>query len=255
MIVDVQVYLSRWPFRRLRGDEPAELVSYLRARGVVEAWAGSFDALLHRDVAAVNARLAEDCRRHGDGLLVPFGTVNPSLPDWEEDLRRCHEEHGMPGIRLHPDFHGYGLDDPRFAYLLRAAAERRRIVQIAMRMEDERTQHPRVRVPVTDPAPLLEVLPKTPGVKVVLLNAHRGLAIGMLGRLAAAGVAGFDLATLERMGGLDDFAAGAGPDRVLFGSFFPYFTWESAALKLRESGLDPDTLAKIRSANARRLRA
>ena len=255
MIVDVQVYLSRWPFRRLRGDEPAELVSHLRARGVVEAWAGSFDALLHRDVAAVNARLAEDCRRHGDGLLVPFGTVNPSLPDWEEDLRRCHEEHGMPGIRLHPDFHGYGLDDPGFARLLKAAAERRRIVQIAMRMEDERTQHPRVRVPNTDPAPLLEVLPKTPGAKVVLLNAHRGLALGMLGRLAAAGVAGFDLATLERMGGLDDFSKGAGPDRVLFGSFFPYFTWESAALKLRESGLDPDTLAKIRHANARRLRA
>src|SRR5204863_6795783 len=65
MIVDVNVSLSRWPFRRLRGDELPELVSMLQARGVTQAWAGSFDALLHKDMAGVNERLAADCARHG----------------------------------------------------------------------------------------------------------------------------------------------------------------------------------------------
>ena len=74
MIVDTHAYLSRWPFRRLTGDEPEVLVSCLREQGVGQAWVGSFDGLLHRDVGAVNTRLAADCRKYGTALLVPFGT-------------------------------------------------------------------------------------------------------------------------------------------------------------------------------------
>ena len=59
-MIDTNVYLSRWPFRRLRGDEPGELVEMLRRVGVTEAWAGSFDGVLHKDIASVNARLADD---------------------------------------------------------------------------------------------------------------------------------------------------------------------------------------------------
>ena len=90
-LIDTNVHLSRWPFRRVANDDTAGLARKLKQLKITEAWAGSFDALLHRDLSAVNERLIEECHRHGEGILKPFGSVNLSLPDWEEDARRCAE--------------------------------------------------------------------------------------------------------------------------------------------------------------------
>jgi predicted TIM-barrel fold metal-dependent hydrolase len=251
--VDVNVHLGRWPFRRLKGDEPAELVAKLQAEGVRQAWAGSFDALLHRDTAAVNARLAEDCKRHGKGLLVPFGTVNPVLPFWEDDLRRCHEVHRMPGIRLYPAWHGYALDRPAFSALLKAAAERGLVVQLALRMEDERTLHPLLRLQPLDLTPLAELVAALPRLRLVLLNHGSGATVEALPKLTAAGQVYVDIATVEGAGGVGKLLQELPAGRVLFGSHYPFFYYESAVLKLRESKLDAAQERALRSANAERL--
>ncbi len=252
-LIDVNTYLSRWPLRHLLGEDTAELVSRLRRHGVVQAWVGSVDGLLHRDIAGVNARLADECRRHGDGLLVPFGSVNPKLPDWQDDLRRCVEEHRMPGIRLHPNYHGYRLDDPDFARLLRLAAERGLIVQLALIMEDERTMHPLLRVEPPSVTGLAALLKQTPGLRLVLLNSQRALSGRALADLLATGEVYAEIAMLEGVGGVGNLLAQVPVNRVLFGSFTPLFYFDSALLKLQESPLSDEQLGAIRCANAQRL--
>ena len=251
MIIDVNVSLSRWPFRRLRGDEPAELVSLLRGRGVEQAWAGSFDGLLHKDIAGVNSRLAADCQRHGAGMLVPFGSVHPKLPDWEEDLRRCAEEHRMPGIRLHPNYHGYTLEDPDFERLLKSAARRGLAVQIALKMEDDRVQHPLLRVPPVDATTLSALAGGIPGLRLMVLNGPGPLSKDGIAKAAAAGI-GFDFAMQEGINGVAKLIDQVGLERVFFGSHFPFFTWDSAGLKVVESGLDQSAERAILSENAER---
>ena len=253
MIVDVNVSLSRWPFRRLAGDEPAALVAKLRKNNVSQAWAGTFDGVFHRDIAAANARLANDCRAHGSGLLAPFGSVNPKLPDWQEDLRRCHEVHRMPGIRLHPNYHGYGLDDPAFRELLRLAAARKLIVQLALCMEDERTQHPLMPAPYVDVAPLAEVVVREPQLRLVILNCYPQLGSERLGKVSAAGQVWFDIAMVERVGAVSRLAEVVSFPRVLFGSNYPLFYLESALLKMKESGLTEAQTKAVSEENARRI--
>src|SRR5690349_718216 len=175
-MIDVNVHVSRWPFRRVAGDEPQELIAMLRRQGVTEAWAGSFDALLHKDINAVNERLASDCAA-SKGFLVPFGALNPMLPDWQEDLRRIVDRHRMKGIRLYPNYHRYTLSDAIASEVLAAAAKHSLRVQIVLAMEDERTQNPLVRVPPVDPAPVPSLLSSVPGLRLMLLNAARPLSL------------------------------------------------------------------------------
>lgn len=251
-LIDTNVSLGRWPFRRVPLDETPALVAKLRALGVTQAWVGSFDALLHKDIAAVNARLAEDCRRQGRGLLAPFGAVNLILPNWEEDLRRCHEDHRMPGLRLYPNYHGYTLEAPAFARLLELATARKLLVQIACSLEDERTQHSRLQVPPMDIVPLIGLLEKAPAARVQLLNAFRSLRGKPVLDLAARG-ARFEIATLEGVQGIASLLRQIPGDRLCFGSHAPFFYFESAKLKLQESVLSETQMNAVRADNARRL--
>ncbi|MEY2429706.1 MAG: uncharacterized protein QOJ40_2591 [Verrucomicrobiota bacterium] len=252
-IIDVNVNLSHWPFRRLQQDEPSRLVSKLREHHVAQAWAGSFDAVLHKDIGGANARLAHDCHEFGHGILLPFGAVNPTLPDWEEDLRRCHEDYKMRGIRLYPNYHGYKLDDPIFVKLLQDAAERGLIVQLVVMMEDQRTQHHLMQMAPVDLAPLASVVSQINPLRVVLLNGFQPYSPQMIAKLAATGKVSFDTATLEGIGGIGNLLQHLPFKYLLFGSNAPLFYFESALLKFKESFLNEDEKKFISSENARGL--
>lgn len=260
-LVDTNVHLFEWPFRRLPYDRTNALVAKLRRHGVQEAWAGSFEALLSKDLSGVNERLVEACRREGAGLFVPFGSVNPLWPDWEEELRRCDEAHHMGGIRLYPGYHGYTLDHPDFGRLLELATRRRLVVQLALELEDTRVQHPLIKAPVVSPAPLVAALKNVPGARIQLLNSWQWVRSAAAKPLLQMENVVHDISNLEASGAVGRIIAGQHPllsakmpvERLLFGSQAPYFPVEAALIKLFESPLSLPQLNAIMSDNARRL--
>jgi predicted TIM-barrel fold metal-dependent hydrolase len=252
MIVDTNVYLGLWPFRRVPGDTVADLVANLKRRSVAQAWAGSFDGVFHRDLTSANARLAKACEGAA-GFLTPFGSINPAAPGWREDLRRCHEVHRMPGIRLHPNYHGYTLEDSAFRDALSEARDRKLIVQLALLLEDPRSNHPLMRVAPVNPAPLARAMAEVKGVRLVLLNRNRNPAGEDLRRLTEAGEVYFDLAMIEGAGCAGDLVSAVSAQRVVFGSYSPFQYFEASLLKLKESGIAGAQEAAILSGNARRL--
>ncbi|HQW28368.1 MAG TPA: amidohydrolase family protein [Verrucomicrobiales bacterium] len=251
-LIDTNVSLGQWPFRQEALADTAALVARLRGQGVTQAWAGSFDALLHKDISSVNTRLAAECKEHGPDFLAPIGALNPMLPGWEQDLHRCVDDHQMAGIRLHPNYHGYPLGDSLFERVLQLANDRNLFVQISVIMEDERTIHPLVNVPATDTAPLPVALTKFPNVRLQLLNAFRTLRGLPVISLAAHGVS-FEIAMLEGVSGISNLLEKLPADRLCFGSHAPLFYFESAKLKLQESILTEPQLNALRSSNALRL--
>ena len=247
-IIDTNVHLFRWPFRHLPLEDTGALVKQLRALGVGEAWAGSFSAILHRDLGEVNRRLADACRQ--SNLLVPVGAVNVTLPNWQHDVRACFEQHQMPGLRLYPNYHGYTLEDPRFVQLIGLATEAGRFVQIAKTMEDRRTQASQLMVPDVDLMPLPKVMRRFRGARVQILNERpRGPFVEMVKQTAGVFL---DTARVDSTDGVPKLVKQLPPGRVLFGSHAPFLIPQAALIRTHESSLlDDAELRDVLLDNAR----
>ncbi|HSI13134.1 MAG TPA: hypothetical protein VK961_13875 [Chthoniobacter sp.] len=250
VLIDTNAWLGQWPIRRLALDAPAALAAKLKQIDVSRAWVSSLEGILHKDIGSVNARLAEECSR--SPIFEPIGVINLSLPRWEADVEACSLRHHMRGLRLLPGYHGYKLDDPRFAALLKLATSHRLAVQIAVALEDERTQNPLLRVPPVDITPLAALADQITGVRVMLLNWQR-VSGGkpLLSTLQKTRVL-LDTAMVEGIAGIESVLEEFPVAQLCFGSYAPVFYPESAKLKLRESDLSDVQLDAITQGNAQR---
>ena len=249
-LIDTNVWLGRWPIRDLPlAEQPAALAAKLKANGVTSAWACSLDAVLHKDIHAVNQKLAETC--HAFPLFEPFGAVNLSLPKWDADIAFCAALK-MRGIRLLPAYHGYGLDDPRVVEALKAATELKLPVQITFLMEDVRTQNPLLTVKQPDLAALLPSLQAAPGARIMLLSWLQGMSGLPVLRQFKDTSAIFDIALLEGIAGIEAALTELPLEKLCFGSYAPVFYHEAAKLKLQESELTAAQMTAITHGNALR---
>jgi len=260
-ITDTNVNLFKWPFRRMKYGDTKSLVAKLRHHRITKAWAGNFEALFSKSINDVNARLAEECRVNGEGILIPFGTVNPAWPDWEEDLRRCHEVHRMAGIRLYPAYQTFDLNHKDFIPLICQATERGLIIQIAGDLEDSRVHHPIVLTREVSFEPLIDIMKKIPQAKIQLLSWNERVNSGLLKKLVSETSVVLDIPWLEgtgQLGRLIDGNGWSGPEtpvpveRLLFGSHAPYFPIEAAIIKLFESPLTLEQMKAVMNGNAHR---
>jgi predicted TIM-barrel fold metal-dependent hydrolase len=261
-IIDTNVNLFEWPFRALKYRRTKDLVAKLKKHRIIEAWAGSFEALFSKDMNGVNTRLAAECREHGPAFLIPFGSINLAWPDWEEDVRRCHEVHKMAGLRIYPGYQPFDLDHPGMERLLKMTSERGLILQVVFGLEDPRVHHPMLNLgPVTFP-PLVKAIQNTPQAKVQLLHLDGGSRGDGLSQFMAQAHTFMEISRLEGNGAIGRMigsitglpSARVPIERIVFGSHAPYFPVETALLKLLESPLNRPQLYAIMQGNARRLR-
>src|SRR3954465_699870 len=229
-IIDTHVYLGHWPYEQLSTENPTKLIGDLRRNNISQAWVSSFDGLFHKDIAAVNQRLADACSRPDNEALVPFGTVNPTLPDWEEDVRRCHEVFHMPGIRLHPNYHSYTLNDPRFTRLLELASARGLVVQLVACLGNEKHFLLSPSTTEVNIKPLAGKLAAYKSLRFVLahVNANASANDGTIQALLEAKHVYFEFAGSSELESIRKLTDEVSPARLVFGSGAPLHSIEQS---------------------------
>ena len=185
--------------------------------------------------------------------LISFGSVHPDAPDALEEMERI-KTLGLHGIKLHPDYQGFFVDDPKVFPIYQKAAELELPVLLHCGWDpvSPGTVH-------AEPQALARVLKAFPQLTVV--GAHLG---GM-----------------ERYDDVEEYLAGRfsnlyldismsprycrdpeqfrrilkshGTDRILFGTDCPWGNAPETVAYLKEAGLTPEENEKICSGNAKRL--
>ncbi|GMU93426.1 MAG: hypothetical protein AMXMBFR4_24840 [Candidatus Hydrogenedentota bacterium] len=253
-IVDCNVFIGNYAFRRLRRNDATSVVAMMDRFGVDLACAASADAILYRDCQAGNEKLYEDTRAYADRFHL-YATINPAYAGWQRDLARCVDL-GFKAVRLYPLHHGYSLSDPAGLAVIDAATEAGLPVSLPCRVEDVRQRHWMDIVDNLDPVFVLSVAEQRPKASYLLTESILGFPreSDLWKRMHALG---FHVehsrmtSVLEKS--IEVMVGALGPDRVLFGTGFPFKTPSPAFLKLQLLDSDAEIKEQIAGGNALRL--
>ena len=86
-----------------------ELVDVLAEAGIEYAMVFSAATAAHQ-VESIHRFIHEQCTRYPQ--LIPCGTLHAEYENYKEELRWLRE-HGIHGIKIHPEFQHFALDDER----------------------------------------------------------------------------------------------------------------------------------------------
>ena len=112
-------------------------------------------------VSRINDYIIGEVAAHAD-RFIGFATMHPDMEDPDAEFARCMDA-GLHGIKLHPDFQHFALDDEAALPLYHLAAQAG--LPILFHMGDKRYNN-------THPAQLKRVLEKVPKLRVIA--AHLG---------------------------------------------------------------------------------
>ncbi len=252
MIVDVNAYLGHFAFRRLRHNTAAALLALMDSKGIDEAVVSSAGAITYRNTQAGNEELAEEIRGRGD-RLIPYAVINPFYAGWQDDLKICHEQFGMAGLRLYPKWHNYQLSSPCCRELVEAATERGMVISIPIRVEDNRERSWLLNVPDVPLEEIVELVKAHPKARFLLLNGigYTGSPLGRKDNGLPSNYA-IELSRLSAVlaNEIGQLITNLGAERVMFGTGMPFNYPDPALVKLEVLDAGEADKEKIRSQNA-----
>lgn len=110
---------------------------------------------------SINDFIAASVQAHPD-RFIGFGSLHPEHPEAEKELDRMLSI-GLRGVKLHPDFQHFLLDDPKAVRMFQAMAERK--LPLLVHTGD-------TRYPYSEPERMARALDQVPGLTAIC--AHLG---------------------------------------------------------------------------------
>ena len=255
MIIDVNAYLGHWPFRQLRHNTATGLLKLMDENGIDKAMVSSINAIFYKNSHSGNEELATEIKMHRD-RLIPSATLNPEYPGWKDDLKQCHEDFGMSGLRLFPHYHNYTLGKGKSLDMIRDATNRGMFVSVPIRVVDRRQRHWLDNVSDLSISDIEQAMRECPEASFIILNSG-GFHNTKLVRDEKLRSGNF-LIEISRMSvvlqeAIPRLMEVLGPEKLAFGTGMPFKYPAPALLKMQVLKAPEEVKEKILWQNAARM--
>ena len=184
--------------------------------------------------------------------IVPLPSVHPADPDWFDHLQQIQEQ-GFVGLKLHPYYQDFFLDDPE---LLEFYEKIKELNLMLMMHTGYDIGYPRIRR--ANPQRILNLLQMVPGLR--LITTHLGGwdewadVRELLTGLPIYMEISFALDFLDQIR-LRDLIVNHPPEYILFGTDSPWADQATTLKMLKKLGLPDDLFERIVRENAKALLA
>ena len=219
---------------------PEELLESGSRAGVTRYWVHSVATTPHQ-VSSINRFIAEQCALHPE--FTGFGTLHPDSDDIARDVDELISL-GLRGVKLHPDFQKFNIDDPHALPMYEAFAGK---LPLLVHLGDDRYDF-------SNPRRLANVLDLFP--KLVCVGAHMGgyrvwdEAYDALGRRDCWIDTSSTLGMLNDPDRVRGMVKLWGTDRLIFGSDFPMWDHEEELERFEKLGITGEALENVMWRNA-----
>jgi predicted TIM-barrel fold metal-dependent hydrolase len=189
-----------------------------------------------------NEYIAQVARRYPN-RIIGFAEVNPRSPDAVETLRRCVDDYGLRGLKLHPTMHGYHFVDHPLLDPIFAACNELQIPILVNALDD----------PFVTPLGIEEIARGFPNLPVLV--AHMGTVWNLVEAILVAKRNNNIYLETSSTLLLDVQSAyrDVGPQKIVMGADWPATTFELERAKIRAAIKNDADRAMVEGQNMRKI--
>lgn len=223
-------------------------------RGAKElAIANGFDKIVLLNVAetpAQQTKANDFALSQADDVIIPFAALHPLSLDWKDELNKATER-GAKGVKLHPEYQLFDVDDSTVYPFYEEVAKRGMILLFHAGFDPAFPQSRRCY-----PDRAKKMADDFAGAKIVF--AHMGncldlteTATHLLGKPVYFDISMAHTGIPPKVAG--EFIKAHGVNKFLFGTDTPWGGYEKTLNWLNETGLSADEIDRILGENAQKL--
>ena len=258
MLIDANAHIGHWPFRHRAYNTCITLLGRMDEFGVDKAIISNLSACLYKNPQSANVELMKEIKATAQfrDRFFPFGVINPLYGGWIDDIRICHEEYGMKGIKIYPKYHGYEIDDPICEELVARVHERGLAIAIPLRVVDSRPSSWLDIIEEFALSDILSLIAKVPGAKFLIQNVSQRSPLTDEEISLVRNTDTLIDTSGKRIDILESWLEVLGTDSFCFGTHTPVLDYCTGLLRIESltaSEANEVTKEKLRSGNIRNL--